>query len=123
MASGSVTPGDCRGNGPGPAAGHAGGRVNDQTGDVPDGPGSGAASAGPPIRIGYSRTSAIRQELARQLDALHAASCTRVFPEQISSRVKVRPELDKALALAREINRRAGAHLAGRRQCQPSLLR
>lgn len=64
-------------------------------------------AAGPPIRIGYARTSTVRQELASQLAALESASCTRVFSEKISSRIKTRPEFDKALALAREIRQAA----------------
>jgi DNA invertase Pin-like site-specific DNA recombinase len=36
-------------------------------------------------------------------DALTRAHCTRVFSEKISTRIKVRPELDKALTLAHEI--------------------
>ena len=66
-----------------------------------------AQAVGPPIRIGYARTSTIPQELASQLTALDSAHCTRVFSEKISSRIKVRPELDKALALAREIKQAA----------------
>ncbi|MGV9838048.1 recombinase family protein [Nocardia niigatensis] len=38
-----------------------------------------------------------------QLDALAAAHCTRLFSEKISTRVKVRPELQKALTLAHDI--------------------
>jgi len=60
-----------------------------------------------PIRIGYARTSTVSQDLASQLDALHQARCTRVFSEKISSRVPVRPELDKALTLARDIKQAA----------------
>jgi hypothetical protein len=52
-----------------------------------------------PVRIGYARTSTARQELASQLEALRAADCHKVFSEQISTRIKVRPELNKALAL------------------------
>lgn len=52
------------------------------------------------VRIGYARTSHARQKLASQLEALHRAECHKVFKEQISTRVKVRPELEKALALA-----------------------
>lgn len=52
------------------------------------------------IRIGYARTSTARQELASQLEALRRAECHKIFQEQISTRVKVRPELQKALALA-----------------------
>jgi len=59
--------------------------------------------AGPPIRIGYARCSAATQELASQLDALKRAHCTRIFSEQISSRIKIRPEFEAALTLAREI--------------------
>ncbi|WP_405808984.1 recombinase family protein [Streptomyces sp. NBC_01520] len=53
-----------------------------------------------PVRIGYARTSTARHELASQLEALHRAECHKVFKEQISTRVKVRPEPEKALALA-----------------------
>ncbi|MER5423995.1 recombinase family protein [Streptosporangium canum] len=57
----------------------------------------------PPIRIGYARCSTKGQELDSQLAALHAAGCTRIFAEKISTRVKVRPELEAALALCRNI--------------------
>jgi DNA invertase Pin-like site-specific DNA recombinase len=60
-----------------------------------------------PIRIGYARTSTARQELASQLEALAAAKCHKVFSEQISTRVKVRPELEAALKLAREFKEAA----------------
>jgi DNA invertase Pin-like site-specific DNA recombinase len=43
--------------------------------------------------IGYARTSTARQELASQLQALRRAECHKIFQEQISTRVKVRPEL------------------------------
>ena len=59
--------------------------------------------AGRPIRVGYARCSTARQELASQLAALEAAGCTRVFSEKISTRVKVRPELERALELCRDI--------------------
>ncbi|WUL28044.1 recombinase family protein [Streptomyces sp. NBC_00353] len=36
--------------------------------------------------------------MASQLEALHRAECHKVFEEQISTRIKVRPELEKALA-------------------------
>jgi Resolvase, N terminal domain len=49
--------------------------------------------AGRPIRIGYARCSTARQELASQLAAL----------EKISTRVKVRPELEQALTPCRDI--------------------
>ena len=54
------------------------------------------------MRIGYARTSTARQELASQLEALRRAECHKIFHEQISTRVKVRPELEKALALAHQ---------------------
>ncbi len=59
------------------------------------------------IRIGYARTSTARQELASQLEALRRAECHKVFQEQISTRVKVRPELAKALALAHQFKEAA----------------
>ncbi|HEY6429780.1 MAG TPA: recombinase family protein [Acidimicrobiales bacterium] len=59
--------------------------------------------AGRPIRVGYARCSTARQELASQLAALEAAGCTRVFSEKISTRIKVRPELQEALELCRDI--------------------
>ncbi|MFG2113903.1 recombinase family protein [Streptomyces sp. NPDC048718] len=58
---------------------------------------------GAAIRIGYARCSTVGQELQSQLDMLARADCHRVFSEKISTRVKERPELEKALALAREI--------------------
>ncbi|MFG1620166.1 recombinase family protein [Nonomuraea wenchangensis] len=54
-------------------------------------------------RIGYARASTVRQSLDTQLDALTAAGVTRVFAEKISTRATTRPELDKAVALAREL--------------------
>ncbi|WP_393059684.1 recombinase family protein [Streptomyces sp. LN549] len=60
-----------------------------------------------PVRIGYARTSTARQELASQLEALRRAECHKVFSEQISTRVKVRPELEKALALAHQFREAA----------------
>ncbi|MEU9920029.1 recombinase family protein [Streptomyces griseoluteus] len=60
-----------------------------------------------PVRIGYARTSTARQELASQLEGLHRAECHKVFQEQISTRIKVRPELEKALALARQFKEAA----------------
>ncbi|WP_234426251.1 recombinase family protein [Streptomyces kebangsaanensis] len=60
-----------------------------------------------PVRIGYARMSTARQELASQLEALHRAQCHKVFSEQISTRVRVRPELEKALALARQFKEAA----------------
>jgi DNA invertase Pin-like site-specific DNA recombinase len=61
------------------------------------------APTAPPIRIGYARCSTKDQELESQLTTLRVAGCTRVFSEKISTRVKVRPELEAALALCRDI--------------------
>ncbi|MEU3598847.1 recombinase family protein [Streptomyces sp. NPDC006798] len=61
------------------------------------------ATPGAAIRVGYARCSTVGQELQSQLDGLARAQCTRVFSEKISSRIKERPELEKALTLAREI--------------------
>lgn len=61
----------------------------------PELPAAAPEATAAPIRIGYARTSTTTQELGSQLDALARAGCTRVFSEQISTRVKVRPELEK----------------------------
>ncbi|ARH89169.1 MULTISPECIES: recombinase family protein [Streptomyces] len=66
-------------------------------------PRNGAA----PIRIGYARVSTAQQELQSQIDALEAAQCRRIFSEKISTRVKIRPELEKALKLAHDIKEAA----------------
>ncbi len=68
---------------------------------------AGAAPAGH-VRIGYARASTVRQSLDTQSDSLKAAGVTRVFAEKISTRAVTRPELDKSVALAREI-RASGA--------------
>jgi DNA invertase Pin-like site-specific DNA recombinase len=54
-------------------------------------------------RIGYARASTVRQSLDTQLDSLKAAGVIRIFSEKISTRATNRPELDKTLALAREM--------------------
>jgi hypothetical protein len=66
-----------------------------------------AENAARPIRIGYARCSTAQQELASQIAALEAAQCKRIFSEKISTRIKVRPELERALRLAREIKEAA----------------
>lgn len=65
-----------------------------------------AAPAAKPIRIGYARCSTAQQELQSQLDALRPV-CKRIFSEKISTRVKTRPELEKALKLAYDIKEAA----------------
>ncbi|NBU58953.1 MAG: recombinase family protein [Betaproteobacteria bacterium] len=48
--------------------------------------------------IGYARVSTIQQSLDRQLGALRAAGCERVFAEKVSGKqVKGRPELERAI--------------------------
>ena len=54
-------------------------------------------------RIGYARASTVRQSLDTQADSLKAAGVTKVFAEKVSTRAVTRPELDKAVALARDI--------------------
>jgi hypothetical protein len=55
------------------------------------------------VRIGYARASTVRQSLDTQAGSLRAAGVTRVLAEKISTRAITRPELGKAVALAREI--------------------
>jgi DNA invertase Pin-like site-specific DNA recombinase len=55
------------------------------------------------VRLGYARASTARQTLDTQTDALRAAGITKIFAEKVSTRAKVRPELDKTVALAREL--------------------
>jgi DNA invertase Pin-like site-specific DNA recombinase len=61
------------------------------------------------IRIGYARCSTLTQELQFQLDALaaHGVPRDKIFSEKISTRVRVRPQFERALALAREIKAHA----------------
>jgi DNA invertase Pin-like site-specific DNA recombinase len=47
--------------------------------------------------IGYARVSTTDQDLALQLDALHAAGCERVYEEKASGAKEERPELARAL--------------------------
>jgi hypothetical protein len=56
------------------------------------------------IRIGYARCSSLTQELQSQLDALEAHGIPR---EKISTWVKVRPQFEAALTLARQIKAHA----------------
>jgi hypothetical protein len=60
-----------------------------------------------------ARCSTLTQELQSQLDALAAKHIPRdkIFSEKISTRVRVRPQFEAALACAREI--KAHARTAG----------
>jgi DNA invertase Pin-like site-specific DNA recombinase len=70
--------------------------------ELPRPPAPDAVPAGH-VRIGYARASTVRQSLDTQLDSLEAAGVTRIFSEKISTRATSRPELDRAVALAREL--------------------
>ncbi|WP_327286701.1 recombinase family protein [Streptomyces sp. NBC_01205] len=61
------------------------------------------------IRIGYARCSSLTQELQSQLDAPagHGIPRDKIFAEKISTRVRVRPQFEAALAAAREIKAHA----------------
>ncbi len=55
------------------------------------------------VRLGYARAPTARQSLDTQLDSLTEARVTRIFSEKIFTRATKRPELEKAVALAREL--------------------
>ncbi|MEU7688623.1 recombinase family protein [Streptomyces spectabilis] len=57
------------------------------------------------VRIGYARCSTATQELGSQLDALEPV-CFQVFHEKVSTRVKVWPEYEKAVAMAHRFKER-----------------
>ncbi len=54
------------------------------------------------MRIGYGRVSTTDQNLDAQRDALQAAGCDEVLVDKASGKLASRPELDKALLVARE---------------------
>jgi hypothetical protein len=60
----------------------------------------GAKLAGVSVRkIGYARVSSTGQNLDRQLGALVAEGCDRIFQEKVSGKsIKNRPELEKAIS-------------------------
>lgn len=47
------------------------------------------------MKIGYARVSTDEQSDDPQLDALNEAGCERIFREKISSKSKLRPELER----------------------------
>ncbi len=53
------------------------------------------------MRIGYGRVSTRDQNPDAQEDALRAASCEEIFVDRASGKLARRPELDKALLVAR----------------------
>jgi len=53
------------------------------------------------MKIGYGRVSTRDQNPAAQHDALAAAECAQVFIDKASGKLAGRPELDKALMVAR----------------------
>src|SRR6266480_3740483 len=53
------------------------------------------------MRIGYGRVSTRDQNPDAQQDALAAAGCDQVFVDKASGKLARRPELDRALLVAR----------------------
>lgn len=51
--------------------------------------------------VGYARVSTRDQNLDRQIDALEAAGCVRIFSDKKSGKTSARPELDRALDFMR----------------------
>lgn len=60
--------------------------------------------SGRPFRVGYARCSVATQGLASQVDALKHVERSQVLSERVSIRIKIHPELQDAIRLARGIN-------------------
>lgn len=50
------------------------------------------------MKIGYARVSSKAQNLARQLEALEAAGCEKIYTDKISGKNFVRPEYQKMIS-------------------------
>ncbi|MFE7235751.1 recombinase family protein [Streptomyces sp. NPDC002405] len=61
---------------------------------------------GQAIRIGHARCSTAQQKLQSRLDPLEPV-CKLIFSEKISTRMRTRPELEKALKPAYDIKEAA----------------
>ena len=55
------------------------------------------------MRIGYGRVSTRDQNPDNQRDALAAANCDEIFIDNASGKLASRPELDKALLVAKRV--------------------
>jgi DNA invertase Pin-like site-specific DNA recombinase len=51
--------------------------------------------------VGYARVSTFEQNLNLQKDALKAAGCDKIFEDQVSGAVSVRPGMDRAMKFLR----------------------
>lgn len=54
------------------------------------------------MKIGYARVSTRGQNLDRQIDALEAAGCDKIYQEKVSGANDTRPELQRLLETVRE---------------------
>ncbi len=54
------------------------------------------------MKLGYARVSGPGQNLDRQMDALTAAGCERIYTEKITGTGKARPELERMMDALRQ---------------------